>query len=178
MSRLQDDLFQDFKEQKETIYKQLEIFEPLEARLRKPAASRLLGKGILIVFEIVCYALTGTMVAVAVLMSGTVPFQVWMEIEQVIRDNRQELADDLQAIGFLASAVCIVIAILFLIMGRMLSSIRRKNDIIHNVSKDMKALVSQHLVRKAAIQSIESRHFMDDSFKDDKTGEDRFIVEA
>jgi hypothetical protein len=40
-------------------------------------------------------------------------------------------------------------------------SIRQKNNILHFAGKHIKTLVSQHLKRKANIQALEQRHFMD-----------------
>jgi hypothetical protein len=49
--------------------------------------------------------------------------------------------------------------ILFFIMARMTRRIRLKNNILSLAGKNMKELVGQHLKRKAAIESIEQRHF-------------------
>ena len=178
MSRLQDDLLQDFREQKELVDNQLELLGPLEARLHKRAATRLLGKGWLIFMEAVCYTMAGAMIALAVLKSKIYPLSVWEDMrgwvsvamEGAMRDEVDSVSTKVNMDNFeiVLTALFGLTALLFLIIGRNLSSVRRKNDIIHNVSKDLKILVGQLLTRKAAIQSIESRHFMEDSFKDDK----------
>ncbi len=169
LNRLQEDLLQEFKEHKQVIHSQLEIFAPLAENLRKPAAQRLVNKGTLILLEIVCYVLCGGMVALAVLMNKVYPFVVWdymqykAQLPDVAAGNPS--MGDMQNFTIVLHALCGLAALLFLIIGRNLSSVRRKNDIINAVGKDIKTLVSQHLTRRATIQSIEERHFMDNNFE-------------
>ena len=43
----------------------------------------------------------------------------------------------------------------------MAGKIRRKNNILSQAGKNIKKMVEQHLVRKAAIDTIEQRHLLD-----------------
>jgi hypothetical protein len=180
ITKLQEDLLQDFREQKAVIYSQLELFEPLAGNLRQPAAQRLLGKGTLIIMEIICYALCGGMIALAVLMNKVYPFSVWDYIHYKgqlpdVPEGNPSLGD-MQNFTIALHALLGLAGVLFFIIARNISGIRRKNDIIHNVSKDLKTLVGQHLKRKASIKMIEERHFLDDSF-DEGIGEDDNYLE-
>jgi len=172
LTKLQEDLLQEFKEQKQVIYQQLEIFEPLSEKLREPAAVRLLGKGTIILLEIICYAFTGGMIALAVLMNRVYPFSVWDYIQY-----KGQLPDvegiptmaDMQNFTIVMHVMCGLAAILFFIIARMLARIRLKNDIINATGKNIKTLVGQHLQRKASLQSIEERHFPGNHFPDAPT---------
>lgn len=53
-----------------------------------------------------------------------------------------------------------IIALLFILLARCLRRIRLKNSILHLAGRDMKTLVGQHLHRKAALDAIEQRHFL------------------
>jgi hypothetical protein len=171
LTRLQEDLLQEFKEEKQTINNQLEIFEPLAENLRKPAAQRLVSQGTLIIFEVICYVLCGGAIALAVLMNKVYPFSVWDYIHY-----RGQLPDvpegnptmaDMQNFTIVLHVLLGLAGLLFLIIARLLSSVRRKNFIINSVGKDIKTLVGQHLVRKATIKSIEERHFLNNTFDEE-----------
>lgn len=168
LTRLQEDLLQEFKDEKQTINNQLEIFEPLAENLRKPAAQRLVSKGTLIIFEIACYALCGGAIALAVLMNKVYPFSVWDYMQYKaqlpdVADGNPTMAD-MQNFTIALHVLLGLAGLLFLIIARLLSSVRRKNFIINSVGKDIKILVAQHLVRRATIKSIEERHFLNNTF--------------
>lgn len=156
-SRLQDDLIQDFREQKELIYQQIGIFDPLGTQLRKPAARRLVSKGALIIAEILCYLLAMAAVAFAVFMHKIHPFYILQEI-----NTRREYAalgkgsTELLNISFYGMVA--VIALLMIIVARCVRTIRLKNDILNFAGKHINTLVGQHLKRKANIEMLEQRH--------------------
>ncbi|MBS1771562.1 MAG: hypothetical protein JST82_01790 [Bacteroidetes bacterium] len=160
MAKLQDDLLRDFKEQKAMIYSQLEVFDPMGTRLAKPAAQRLVNKGILIAGEILCYCLALGAIAFAVLMFKIYPFYILSEIL-----NKTEYAKlgwmNVRMLTFSIYGLCGIISLLFYAVARSLRSIRLKNDILAFAAKHIKTLVSQHLTRKASIDAIEQRHFLE-----------------
>ncbi len=106
------------------------------------------------------------MVALAIMADKVYPLSVWWDVkysayaEEIGMVNIQNYTLALYSILSLS-------AILFFIVGRTLNSIRRKNAIINAIGKDIKTLVGQHLTRKAMIQAIESRHFMDTKVADE-----------
>lgn len=160
MPKLQDDLLRDFKEQKAMIYSQLEVFDPMGTQLAKPAAQRLVNKGILIVSEILCYLLALGAIAFAFFLTKIYPFYILSEIQY---------KSDYVKLGWMnvrMFTICIyaligLIAILFYALGSALRHIRLKNDILSFAGKHIKTLVSQHLTRKASIDTIEQRHFLE-----------------
>jgi hypothetical protein len=159
-NRLHDDLLQDFKEQKSIIKEQIQIFDPLASSLRKPAAYRLVNKSILIFFEVLCYLLFLTTLAFIWLLPHVFPFSIALQALNFsisISDLQQLSESQLAGIGiyFLAT----LIAIQFFIMARLVRKIRLKNSVLNVAGKHIKTLVGQHLKRKAAIESIEQRHF-------------------
>lgn len=159
-NRLHDDLIQDFKEQKAVISQQIAIFDPLAASLRKPAAYRLMSAGGLILAEILCYLLFLTSVAFVFLLPRVYPFSViFRKLEYQWHFSDLSRLSDVQlaciGIYFLGGLT----ALLFLILGRVTRRVRLKNTILNLAGKDIKTLVGQHLQRKAAIESIEQRHF-------------------
>jgi hypothetical protein len=166
----QEDLLNEFKEEKEIVQQQLDLFEPLSEKLRKPAAHRVLSTGTILIFEILCYALAGGMVALAVLMTKVYPFSVWDQLRYkggMPATGEVPSMAGIQDFTSLLYGICGVMAILFVLIAVMLGKIRQKNDILHAVGKDLKTLVGQNLKRRAAIQSIEARHFMNDSFENE-----------
>jgi hypothetical protein len=158
LSGLNDDLLRDFKEQKEMIYQQIELFDPLGTRLRQPAAVRLVSKTALITAEVICYLFAAGTIAFAVFMNKIYPFYILSEI----RTDKSYSNLGWQNVEYFNLAIyCLVglSTILFYLLGRCMRQIRLKNDILHFAGKQMKELVAQHLRRKAAIEIIEQRHF-------------------
>lgn len=160
LSALYDDLLKDFKDQKEMIYKQIELFDPLGTRLRQPAAVRLVSKTALIGTEILCYLLVLCTIALGVFLQKIYPFYLLAEIRNDASYAKLGWQNveyfNLSIYGFLA-----VITVLFYIIARFVRQVRLKNDILHFAGKQMKELVAQHLKRKASIEIIEQRHFIE-----------------
>lgn len=157
-TRLYDDLIQEFKEQKELIYQQLAIFDPLGTQLRKPAARRLVSKGALIIAEIFCYLLAATFVALAVFLNKIHPFYILAEIKR--KQEFQTLgASNIELFNIAVYALVALAAISFYIIARCMRTIRLKNDILNFAGKHINTMVGQHLKRKAAIETIEQRHY-------------------
>lgn len=160
LSRLQDDLLHDFKEQKKMIELQLEVFNPLGIELSKPAAVRLVHKGLLIFTEIVCYLLSVGVVALAVLLPKTFPFGILQELRSS-KEFTGLSSLNIEVLNVSVYAMLGVIAILFFSVARAMRSIRLKNDILHFAGKHIKTMVGQHLQRKAAIETVTQRHFLE-----------------
>lgn len=158
-TKLQDDLLKDFKEQKKMIYEQVELLDPLGTSLRRPAAQRLISKGVLIFSEILCYLLAVGAIVVAVFMDMLYPFYVVAEI------HREEYSSigktNIDAFTYGMYALFGLIAILFYMLARAARAVRLKNNILNLAGKNIKLIVGQHLNRKASIDSIEQRHFLE-----------------
>jgi hypothetical protein len=160
MPKLQDDLLRDFKEQKAMIYDQLEVFDPMGTQLAKPAAQRLVSKGILIVSEILCYLLAIGAIAFAFFMTKMYPFYILNEI-QYKADYVKLGWVNVRMLTICIYAIIGLVSLLLFAVGTSLRHIRLKNDILGFAGKHIKKLVSQHLTRKASIDTIEQRHFLE-----------------
>jgi len=161
LTRLQEDLLNDFREQKQVIIEQIELFDPLATSLRKPAAKRLVSKGILIVAEIFCYLLCLSFIAFTIFMNLLYPFTELMKVRYIHDINDLQSLKGAELFSIAVHALAGFIALIMFIMARMTRRIRLKNNILNLAGKNMKVLVGQHLKRKAAIDAIEQRHFLD-----------------
>lgn len=158
-NRLQDDLLQEFKEQKKTNYELIELLDPLATSLSRPAAKRLLSKGALIFSELFFYLLAAAVVAFAVFMDKIYPFYIITDM-RARADYQSELGgNNIMVLNIALYGIVIFVAVLFYFFARMVRQIRLKNDILHIAGKNIKYIVSEHLKRKAAIDTIEQRHF-------------------
>lgn len=159
-NRLQDDLLNDFKEQKSVIYEQVKLLDPLGASLRKPAAQRLISKGALIFSEIICYLLALGCIAFAFFMDKVYPFFLISEIRYKSEFRKLGWVN-IEAFTFAIYGLIALITILFYVIARSCRAIRQKNDILNLAGKNIKVIVGQHLKRKASIDAIEQRHFLE-----------------
>lgn len=160
MPKLHDDLLYEFKEHKTLIYSQLEVFDPMGTQLSKPAAQRLVNKGILIVSEILCYLLALGVIAFAFFMNKIYPFYILSELQH--KDDYVKLGwMNVRMFTLAIYGMIGIIALLLYFLGTALRQIRLKNDILSFAGKHIKTLVSQHLKRKASIDAIEQRHFLE-----------------
>lgn len=161
LTKLQEDLLNDFKEQKQIIVEQIELFDPLGTSLRKPAAQRLASKGGLILAEILCYLLCLGTLAFTIFLNLIYPFTSLSKVRYIQSVYDVTHLKEAEYFSIAVHAVVAFIALLFYIIARMTRMIRLKNNVLSLAGKNMKILVGQHLRRKAAIESIEQRHFFD-----------------
>lgn len=159
-NRLQDDLLKDFKDQKSMIYEQVKLLDPLATSLRKPAAQRLISKGALIFAEILCYLLAAGVIAFLFFMDKIYPFYVLTDIRH--KSEFKSLgALNIQAFSLAIYGIISLIAFLFYLLARSARAVRLKNTILNLAGKNIKQITGQHLNRKAAIDTIEQRHFLE-----------------
>ena len=161
LSRLQEDLLNDFREQKQCILEQIELCDPLATSLRKPVAQRLASKGGLILAEAFCYLLSFAMVALAIGMNLLYPFGPLVNVRFISSIDQFREITEAEYLTIAVHALAGLGALLFYMIARLVRRIRLKNNVLHLAGKNMKVLVGQHLKRKAAIEAIEQRHFTD-----------------
>lgn len=155
---LQEDLIRDFQEQKKTISGQVELIDPMATLLRKPAARRLFHAGFIVFMEIISWLLFLAAIAFALFMDKLYPFYL---VNQVIHDSNlaeHYKTSDLDLLHWGIRGLALLSGILFLIIARMLSTIRLKNSVLHVAGRNMKLLVEQFLKRRAAMEGLEQRH--------------------
>lgn len=161
LTRLQEDLLNDFKDQKQIIIEQIELFDPLATSLRKPAAQRLASKGGLIVAEVFCYLLCFGVTIFTVFMNLIYPFTPLTNVRFLHNVNDLALLKEAEYFSIAVHGMSALIGFLFFLIARTIRRIRLKNNILSLAGKNMKILVGQHLKRKAAIEAIEQRHLLD-----------------
>lgn len=158
LTRLQDDLLQEFNEEKKMIYAQLELFDPLSDSLRKPAAKRLLHKGALILLEILLYLGSLSAIAGAVFFDRLYPFYILSQL-RVKGVKLGFNGFEVQALYWTVVGCVALTGVLIFFIARCIRRIRLKNDVLQVTGKHIKSLIGQYLNRKAAIDTIEQRHF-------------------
>ena len=159
-TRLQDDLLQNFKEERKVIYEQIELLDPLGTSLRKPAAQRVLSKGALIFAEVLFYLLSLGTVAACFFLNKIYPFYIISEM-RFKSEYRHLNIMDRQFVNISQYVLLGIIAILFYIIARSFRQVRLKNSILNLAGKNIKIIVGQHLKLKASIDAIEQRHFLE-----------------
>ena len=157
VNKLQDDLLHEFRASKNMIINQIELFEPLAASLRKPAARRLVAKGLLVFAELLCWLLALGAIAFAVFLNKLYPFYILFQLRRT--EFKSLGANNILSLQWAVYGLIGLIALLIVMQARMLRRIRLKNDVLSLAGRDIKTLVGQHLSRKAAIDAIEQRHF-------------------
>ncbi len=161
INALNEDLLEEFREERKMIREQVDLLVPLGTSLRKPAAQRLINNTLLILLEILCFLLFFGGIALLIKMHEYYPFKIIADI-YYNPELKNKLGEN--QLDFLIVAIYAItgIATLFiLIIGIMAERIRRKNVILHQAGKSLKTIVGQHLLRKAAIEIIEQRHWVD-----------------
>jgi hypothetical protein len=158
---LQDDLLQEYRAERKMIYSQIEVLDPLATSLRKPAAQRLIGNGALIFSELLCYMLALTSIAFMILMNKIYPFYMLNDLFYDAQTSGKLGTNNITYLNVSVYALVALNTLLFLIIGRAVRRIRLKNKILQLAGADIKLVVSQYLQRKAAIDAIDQRHFME-----------------
>jgi hypothetical protein len=156
-SRLQDDLLHEFKEERELISEQLDMLDKVTLALHRPAAAKRWSAGILISMEVLSWLAASGAVAFCFFRDRLYPFHLLASMRQKGVPGFDQSTVNLVYWTLTASAV--IIALLLVIVALSLSRIRRKNAVLKLVIPHIKTFVGQHLKRKAALNSIEQRHF-------------------
>ncbi len=155
---LQQDLIRDFQEQKKTVNEQVALIDPMATSLRKPAAKRLFNAGLIVFMEIVAWLLLLGCIAFTIFADKLYPFYYLSQMAHDTALGDRYKAHDLNLLYWCIKGIGIFAALLFLIIARMLGTIRLKNSILHVAGRNMKLLVEQLLKRKAAMETMEQKY--------------------
>ena len=159
-TRLQDDLLREFREEKKMILSQIELFNPMAMSLRKPAAQRLTNKGLIIFAELLCWLGFLGSIAFGIFLNKLEPYYLLFRLS--VKEYSDRLgAQNVKNLQIGIYALIAAIGLLCFFLARALASVRKKNDILSISGKHIKTLVGEQLNRKAAIEAIEQRHFME-----------------
>lgn len=158
VSRLQDDLLHEFREEKRMIQSQIELIEPLSVSLRRPAVQRVAAKGMILFGELLCWLLFLVAIAMCIFLNKLYPFYLLFELSRP--EHVRELGiQHVQMLRWGVYALIILAGLLFAILARSLARIRQKNNVLYMAGSRIKTLAGQLLARKAAIETLEQQHF-------------------
>jgi hypothetical protein len=157
-SRLQDDLIQEFRAEQRLINSQLSRFDPLATSLRQPAAQRLIGAGLLVILEVLCYAGALGIAFLSFLHRSIYPLYL---LDRFRRPEYESLigATNITNLQFLVYGLMTGIFVLLFWLARGFRRIRLKNAILSRTGVVVRDFVGELLQRKAALDAIEQRHF-------------------
>ena len=158
VTRLQDELLHEFREEKRLIHSQTELLQPLSASLRRNAALRLADTSMILVGEIICYALLLAAIAVGIFMNKLYPFYLLTELSRP-EHSREMGLHNVQMLQWSVYALLGLIALVAYFLARALARIRQKNAILSMTGGRIKTILSDHEKRRIAIDDIERRHF-------------------
>lgn len=157
---LYNDLVRDWQEQKALIKEQIKLIDPMATSLRKSTAQRFLSATLNVMMEILMYLLAIGSIAYLFFLDNLGPFYILGKITTTPELKTLFSGTDLSSFGMAIKGLFVVIAVLFLIIGRMLANIRHKNATLSLAGKNMKTISGQHLARKSEIESLEQKHIM------------------
>lgn len=157
---LYNDLVRDWQEQKALIKEQIKLIDPMATSLRKSTAQRFLSATLNVMMEILMYLLAIGSIAYLFFLDNLGPFYILGKITTTPELKTLFSGNDLSSFGMAIKGLFVVIAVLFLIIGRMLANIRHKNATLSLAGKNMKTISGQHLARKSEIESLEQKHIM------------------
>lgn len=157
---LYNDLVHDWQDQKTMIKEQIKLIDPMATSLRKSTAQRFLNATLNVVMEILMYLLAIGSIAYLFFLDNLGPFYILGKITSTPEIKTLFSGNDLSSFGMAIKGLFVLIAVLFLIIGRMLANIRHKNTTLSLAGKNMKTISGQHLARKTAIESLEQKHIM------------------
>lgn len=155
-----DDLVQDWQEQKKLIKEQIKLIDPMATSLRKSTARRFLNATLNVVMEILMYILALLSIAYVFFLNNLGPFYIIEKATSVPEIKAMFSQQDLSNLDLMIKGMFVFIALLFFIIGRMLSNIRKKNATLSLAGKHMKIISGQHLARNTTIETLEQRHVM------------------
>lgn len=160
LNTLHDDLINEFRDEYQMINEQIALLDPLGTTLRKPAAQRLIGQTTLILVEICCYLLFAALLFFLFIIHKTPPFSLMKVIYTAEQNQSAGTIGQLNLLIIYGYGALAILAFLLLIVGLLAGKIRNKNAILQHASRDIKTIIGQHLVRRAALEAIEQRHVL------------------
>ncbi len=160
LTTLKEDLLAEFREERVMISEQMELLDPLATSLRRPVASRLLSHSTLLLAEFACYILSAASLSFIVFFHRIYPFNLLKVIFYAPELRNQIGGPNLTVLISATYALLAVVMVCVFIIGRMAREIRLKNEVLQQAGETVKVVVGQHLVRHAAIKTIEQRHLL------------------
>ncbi len=152
------DLVNDWQEQKTMIKEQIKLIDPMATSLRKSTARRFLSATLNVSMEILMYLLAIASITYLFFLNNLGPFYLVEKIITTPEVKTMFSGNDLSNFDTAVKGLFVLLAVLFLVIGRMLANIRHKNTTLSLAGKNMKTISGQHLERKSEIEMLEQRH--------------------
>lgn len=157
-TELLKNLISDFQKQKKETQIQIQLIDPIATSIRRPAANRLLNKSMLIVGEILMYALFVLFLGFTFLANHIPFFDTWDKVTHLTEVKDSVIENDLLWFEIIYKGSFLLLSLLFLWIGRMLSNFRKKNDVLQLAAKNMNTIVEKLLNRKVEIEQLEHEY--------------------
>ena len=170
LTALEDDLLRELEQERNMVYEQIEVLDPLSVSLRHPLSRRFLGNTILLIFEYLCYLVAIAGILFTAMAHTIYPFTVLNKVYTTKSIITKIGETDFMHFSVAVYALLVLCVLLIFLVGRMARDIRIKTNLLQTVSIDVSEILAQHTERKAAIDYLEQKHefdFSGDSIPDD-----------
>lgn len=155
---LYNDLISDFHNHDKYTREQLALVEPIAANMKSGSIQRLLNSWFLIFLEIIAWIFVALSVAAVVLTDKIYPFSFLNKISFNALNLETYGEQDFEILYLGTKILFVIIAILFFIITRMVSSMRRKNKMLGLAAKNMKKIGEHLLKQKTHIESMYNKY--------------------
>ena len=140
----------------------LALIERVAGSMNGGAIKRMLQSWVIILFEIIVWSLVVIAILAIIFTDKVYPFSLLYKLSfssNMPLETIGETNSDMLYLGM--KGLFALIAILLFIIGRLLSSIRRKNKILGLASKNMKKIGEMTLKEKSNIEMLYTRYPFD-----------------
>ncbi len=155
---LYKEFIKNFQEEKKVNEEQISLLDPLAVSMKSNAIRRMFQNWSLILLEIASWLAAVMCVALIVLMDKVYPLSV---LHKIFKSNDMPIAFQYQDLKGMYWAVCGLIAllcVLFIVIARMISTIRRKNKVLAIAAKNMKQVAEQLLRKRSQNEAMQLKY--------------------
>ena len=167
---LYDDLIKHFNIEKVAVKEQINAIDPFAVTLNKSRISRVLNTGFHMFLEILSYLMAIFSLVMIYFQDKLYPFYMLSKFTQNSDVKANFSETDIQNYSLVINGLFVVIALLFVVIGRQISKNRRKNKVIFEASNVVKQVAGDLLNRQSRIDDIQRKHIyvlpMNDHFED------------
>lgn len=152
---LYKEFIKNFQEEKKVNEEQISLLDPLAVSMKSNAIRRMFQNWLLILLEIVTWLAVVFCIALIILMDKVYPLSV---ISKLYKSNEMPLSlqyHDLKGMYWAVCGLIVLLGILFVVIARMISSIRRKNKVLAIAAKNMKKVAEQLLRKRSQFETMQ-----------------------
>jgi hypothetical protein len=155
---LYKDLINNFHQHDKSNHDQIALLEPLAASMKSGSIQRLLQSWFLIFMEVVLWILVATSILAVIFTDKIYPFSFLNKISFNQLNLETYGEQDFEMLYLGTKALFVIIAILFVVVARMIASIRKKNQVLSLAAKNMKKIGEQLLKEKSNITTLYNKY--------------------